>query len=97
MIAETARREAMKPFTFSDGTKVNVGDTVCTPVKPVMQNPTFYPSPQQFSGFRFAPQEALDKLGAADVIGDSPRQPQPSKFTDIDPNWHVFGAGRINW
>lgn len=86
----------MKPFTFSDGTRVNIGDCISTPVKPIMQNPAFYPAPQQFSGFRFAPQEALDKLGPTS-LADAPRQRAPSKMTDIDENWHVFGAGKISW
>ena len=95
----------MKPFTFSDGTVVNIGDCISTPVKPVMQNPLHYPSPQQFSGFRFASHEALDKLnthplensGKEWVDNDAPRQKAPSKMTDIDENWHVFGAGKISW
>lgn len=95
----------MKPFTFSDGTVVNIGDCISTPVKPVMQNPLHYPSPQQFSGFRFASHEALDKLntpplengGKEWVDNDAPRQKAPSKMTDIDENWHVFGVGKISW
>ncbi|KEY71528.1 hypothetical protein S7711_08908 [Stachybotrys chartarum IBT 7711] len=57
--AQSTRRAALRAFTFSDGTKVEVGDWACTPVRAIMQNPDFSPDPLAFNGFRFASSDAL--------------------------------------
>ncbi|KFA71335.1 hypothetical protein S40288_09118 [Stachybotrys chartarum IBT 40288] len=57
--AQSTRRAALRAFTFSDGTKVQVGDWACTPVRAIMQNPDFSPAPLAFNGFRFASSDAL--------------------------------------
>ncbi len=91
----STRRCATKPFVFSDGTKVNVGDWACTPVRAIMQNEQYYPDPLVFQGFRFAPPEALD---SKNITGKFQRaQEQPSNLVDVDHTWHVWGTGRMAW
>jgi cytochrome P450 len=89
--AQSTRRAALRPFTFSDGTKLNIGDWGCTPVKAIMHDPEFYPEPLQFNGFRFA-DPAIVK-----AAGDNFKtpQPKPSKLTDCSSTYHVWGTGRM--
>ncbi|KAL2283202.1 hypothetical protein FJTKL_10088 [Diaporthe vaccinii] len=89
--AQSTRRSALKPFTLSDGTKLAVGDWACTPVRAIMQNPEFYPSPLQFNGFRFSDPASLENMNN---VFQSP-QPKPSKLTDVDNTFHVWGTGRM--
>jgi cytochrome P450 len=95
--AESTRRAALKPFTFSDGTTVHVGEWACTPVRAIMQSAEHYPEPLRFHGFRFVDQATLDKLAAAEGLRDSPRQSAPAKLTDVDSTWLVWGTGRMKW
>ncbi|PLB46222.1 cytochrome P450, partial [Aspergillus steynii IBT 23096] len=83
----STRRQAVQPFALSDGTKLEVGDWACTPVRSIMLDPTNYPEPSQFSGFRFADPGLLH--------GSYPLQPQPSKLTDVDEKWQMWGTGRM--
>lgn len=85
----STRRQAFQPFTFSNGTKLAVGDWACTPVHSMMLDPTNYPDPSHFSGFRFADPGLLQ--------GAHPLQPQPSKLTDVDESWQMWGTGRMAW
>jgi len=95
----STRRHALQPFTLSDGTRLEVGDWACTPVRALMQNPEHYPEPLKFNGFRFADPEILKK--AADAgFGRKTMQKCPSKLTDVndrDCSWHVWGTGRMAW
>lgn len=92
-MVDSSRRWALKPFALSDGTKLNVGDWVCTPVCDIMQNPKFYLDPLAFNRFRFASRDILDDAkGKFKFI-----QPNPSKLTDIDNTFHVWGTGRMTW
>ncbi|KAI0396783.1 cytochrome P450 [Xylariaceae sp. FL0594] len=91
--AQSTRRSALEPFTLSDGTKLNVGDWVCTPVRAIMQNATFYPDPLTFNGFRYANPDSLNNFeGKFRFV-----QPTPSKLTDVDNTFHVWGTGRMAW
>ncbi|KAM7184927.1 Ent-kaurene oxidase [Rhypophila sp. PSN 637] len=98
--AQSTRRAALRPFTLSDGTKLNVGDWACTPVKAMMHNPDFFPEPLQFHGFRFADPAIVEQAVAA-VVGSGTAekfktpQPKPSKLTDCDSTYHVWGTGRM--
>ncbi|KAI1207930.1 cytochrome P450 [Annulohypoxylon truncatum] len=89
----STRRAALQRFTLSDGTTISPGEWACTPVRAIMQSAEHYPEPTTFYGFRFANQTAV---GESDTTGDlNFRQPSPSKLTDVDHAWHVWGTGRM--
>ena len=88
----STRRYALQPFTLSDGTKINIGDWACTPVRAIMQRSDYYPEPLEFNGFRFAD----SKLIEVPTRYKFP-QPKPSKLVDVDGTWHVWGTGRMAW
>ena len=91
----STRRHILQPFTLSDGTKVDVGDWLCTPVRAMMQNPEHYPQPLEFNGFRFADPALLDN--AISPAFKFPQPGGPSKLTDVSESWHVWGTGRMAW
>ncbi|PQE05922.1 cytochrome p450 protein [Rutstroemia sp. NJR-2017a BVV2] len=92
-IVVSTRRYALQPFTLSDGTKLDVGDWACTPVKAMMHNPNYYPEPFAFNGFRFVKPELLSNLSETGNF-DTPKS-APSKLTDVNDAWHVWGTGRM--
>ncbi|KAI0481793.1 cytochrome P450 [Xylaria cf. heliscus] len=89
----STRRSALQQFTLSDGTIIFPGEWACTPVRAIMQSPQNYPEPTTFYGFRFA--SFIPDTGLDAANGLSFRQPSPSKLTDIDLTWHVWGTGRM--
>lgn len=58
-----------------------------------MQDPKFYPDPLEFNGFRFVDEERLAKISSGASLGHS--QQKPSKLTDVDMTFHVWGTGRM--
>ena len=89
----SGRRQALKPFSFSNGTNVNKGEWVCTPAGAIMHSENHYPEPMEFHGFRFAEKKFVNH-----VLDRGVSQPNgPSKLTDVDDTWHVWGIGRITW
>ncbi|KAK4185240.1 Ent-kaurene oxidase [Podospora australis] len=94
--AQSTRRAALRPFTLSDGTKLNVGDWACTPVRAMMHDPEFFPEPMQFNGFRFADPVIVEEAAARSHGSNfKTPQPKPSKLTDCDSTYHVWGTGRM--
>ncbi|XXH06065.1 U3 small nucleolar RNA-associated protein [Hypoxylon texense] len=87
----STRRSALVPFTLSDGTRLQVNEWACTPVRAIMSDPRTYPAPLEFHGFRFASVEIVEKAGAYFQC----LQAKPSKFTDLDSTFHVWGTGRM--
>lgn len=61
-----------------------------------MTNPVDYPEANTFSGFRFANRELVKSLenghGSFDIL-----QKKPTKLTDVDMSFHVWGTGRMAW
>ncbi|KAK4679885.1 hypothetical protein QC764_0039320 [Podospora pseudoanserina] len=57
-IKESARLTPTEAY----GTHLNRGDWACTPQIAINKIPEYYPNPEQFSGFRFAPPEVLESL-----------------------------------
>ena len=86
------RRQALKDFMFSDGTLIKKGDWAVVPSKAIQLDEAYFPSANQFQGFRFAP---VDKLpGNLDTVS----QPNgPSKYADISEHYHSWGIGGIVW
>ncbi|KAF2177798.1 cytochrome P450 [Zopfia rhizophila CBS 207.26] len=89
--SQSTRRCALQPFTLSDGSKLNVGDWACTPVRAIMQDPRHYPSPLDFNGFRFADPAILDPETSSKFRFP---QPSPSRLIDANETYHVWGPGR---
>lgn len=58
-----------------------------------MQDPEFYPDPLEFNGFRFA------KPDDVAAVGESFKrlQSRPTKLTDVDDTFHMWGTGRMAW
>ena len=90
----STRRHVLQPFSLSDGTKLNVGDWACTPVRALMQKAELYPSPLDFNGFRFVEHTVLESA-KCESFG-MPQPEGPSKLTDVS-KWHVWGTGRMAW
>ncbi|KAK1919471.1 hypothetical protein P3342_001763 [Pyrenophora teres f. teres] len=91
--SQSTRRSALKPFSLKDGTHVNVGDWFCTPVRAIMTNPADFPEATTFSGFRFADPELVKSLENDDDFNIM--QKKPTKLTDVDMTYHVWGTGRM--
>lgn len=91
----STRRGAIRPFTFSDGTKLEIGDWACTPVRAMLHDEKNFPEPSKFLGFRFVDQQILADLTNSHY--GSIESQKPSRLTDVDIHWHVWGTGRMAW
>jgi len=60
-----------------------------------MQDGKFYPSPDQFSGFRFAPEDIVANIGGTQ--NGAPTQDRPSKLVDSDNTFYMWGVGKQSW
>ncbi|KAJ8133116.1 hypothetical protein O1611_g504 [Lasiodiplodia mahajangana] len=89
--AQSTRRGVLQPFTFSDGTRLGIGDWACTPARAIMQKAEYYPDPTSFHGFRFADAATMHK---AAIPLSFPSQ-NPTQLTDVGDTWHVWGTGRM--
>ncbi|KAI1158001.1 cytochrome P450 [Nemania serpens] len=89
----SVRRSALQPFSLSDGTKVAVGEWACAPAGAIYKYDKYYPSPETFSGFRFVEPASLPSshAGATTAV----KQPKPSKLTDVDYSFLMWGTGRM--
>ena len=81
------RRQALTPFTFSDGLHVSPGDWVCVPHRSMMRDSRYFDRPLDFDGSRFFKEASPGLTTGA----------QQSKLTDVTDKWLVWGAGRISW
>lgn len=93
----STRRQALQPFTFSDGTRLDTGDWACTPSGAMARNPEDYPDPLRFNGFRFVDPKLLLEYDAAYYDQNHPQASCPSKFTDAGGSWQMLGTGRMMW
>lgn len=91
----STRRQAIHPFTFSDGTKLEVGDWACTPLRAMLHDEKHFQQPSQFFGFRFVDKQVLTNLTNSNF--GSLESQKPSQLTDVDKHWHVWGTGRMAW
>lgn len=92
MCLVSGRRQALKDFTFSDGTQIKKGDWACVPAKAILSDETYFPRADNFEGFRFAPRDSIP--GNMDAV----TQPEgPSRYSDLSSNYHAWGIGGIVW
>ncbi|CAO2654954.1 Nn.00g116870.m01.CDS01 [Neocucurbitaria sp. VM-36] len=91
MEAMSGRRQALKDFYYSDGTKVAKGAWTCVPAKAILHDDQYFPDALRFSGFRFVAKSANVPAGVRKAL-----QPEgPSKLTDISPHYHSWGIGGV--
>ncbi|KAK6063444.1 cytochrome p450 [Seiridium cupressi] len=89
----SVRRCALQPFSLSDGTKVGVGDWACPPSGAINNSAEYYPSPQEFSGFRFVDPKILLEMDG--ITPSAAMQSKPTKITDADYSFLMWGTGRM--
>ncbi|PVI01732.1 cytochrome P450 [Periconia macrospinosa] len=75
----TARRKAVKPFAFSDGTMVEKDDVVCIPLEALMRDQRYYTHSQHFDAYRHMNKET----------GTS-----RSRFSEPSQEFPLWGLGR---
>lgn len=80
---------------MSDGTKIGVGEWACVPSGVINTDPAHYPSPDEFSGFRFVDPVILHEVDG--VSTPAAMQPGPSKLTDVSHSFLMWGTGRMAW
>lgn len=98
----SVHRCALRPFALSDETCLDVGEWVCAPAGVINTSPEYYPTPDTFSGLRFVDPEILATLNDSQNPMDSDMpahisQPKPSKLTDVDYGFLMWGTGRMAW
>jgi cytochrome P450 len=77
------RRKAMQPFTFKDGTHIPAEDWVCVPQRPLLRDPAIYSAPDVFNPYRFMSRNTENQ--------------KSSKFTDLSPDFPIWGLGKQAW
>ncbi|KAK8039523.1 hypothetical protein PG993_007934 [Apiospora rasikravindrae] len=89
----STRRKALKPFHFQDGTTIQKGQWVCTPLAGMSRDPKNHACPDEFHGFRFVEPEILNRYSAEVSTRDFqiPEGAGPAQFTDMSglPFWGV--------
>lgn len=75
-------RKVMSSFTFDDGTHVPIGNYVCVPHAPIMNNPAIYPDPETFDGFRFVSKETSKSM---------------SRLTHTSADFPFWGSVKQGW
>lgn len=91
MESMSGRRQALKDFTYSDGTTVRKGAWTCVPAKAILHDEQFFPEPLRFHGFRFVPESAV----VPDEVRKALQPEGPSRLTDISPHYHSWGIGGV--
>jgi len=76
------QRKTLKDFTFSDGTTIPAGNTVCIPLICLHQDEENYTDPSKFDGFRF------------EKMGDREGECVKHQLDTIDADYFLFGQGR---
>ncbi|KAH7311269.1 cytochrome P450 [Stachybotrys elegans] len=90
----SVRRQALQPFELSTGARVDTGQWICAPSGAINTSPDYYTSPTEFSGFRFVEPSPLDH-DSVTKVASTIKQPKPSKLTDVDHSFLMWGIGRM--
>ena len=78
----TARRIAIKPFTFRDGTRLEKNDVVCIPLEAIMKDQRHFPHSDSFDMYRHINLESMTLR---------------SRFSEPGPDFPLWGLGRHAW
>jgi cytochrome P450 len=78
----TARRKAIKPFEFSDGTILEKNDIVCISLEALMQDSKHYSQSRSFDAYRHMKSSSMTSQ---------------SRFSDPSPEFPLWGLGRHVW
>lgn len=62
-----------------------------------MTDPANFPEALQFSGFRFADPNVVKSVSDSRTNFEKVMQQKPTKLTDVDMTYHVWGTGRMAW
>lgn len=81
------KRQALQPFTFSDGLKIATVDWVCIPSRAMMRDGQNFSNPLEFEGFRWV----ADERSTDGSVKSS------SILADSSEKWLIWGFGRIVW
>ncbi|MCJ1312326.1 hypothetical protein MMC25_006000 [Agyrium rufum] len=79
----SVRRQAIQPFTFSDGTHLPVGDVACVPLRDIMRDSTYYPDSMTFNPHRFLNQQSAEQSKF-----------KSAGFTETSASFPLWGLGR---
>ena len=88
-ITVALQRNALKTFTFSDGTVIPAGAKIGSPTYFTQRDPKIYENPDVFDGFRFAATKGSSSTDAPPSSAYS--------MTKTAPELHVFGHGKHAW
>ncbi|KAH4001641.1 hypothetical protein HBI56_065490 [Parastagonospora nodorum] len=88
----STRRKALKPFTMSNGTRVETGEWLATPLAAMLKDSANWSEPNEFHGFRHVAPAHL-----ASLEENGFKSPEPGKaclITDVS-KWQTWGTGRM--
>ncbi len=91
----SSRRKALQSFHLSDGTFIERGHWIATPLRAMMRDPANYAQPLQFHGFRHLGPSTLASLEHSQSF-ESPEPEKALPMTDAT-EWQVWGTGRLSW
>jgi len=91
----STRRIALKPFQFSGGHQVPVGEWVCTAPGAMHRDPAYYAKADDFHGFRFIKPSLYETL-LENTAFEMPEPGKASEFNSV-PDWQLWGTGRNAW
>ena len=77
----------MSDIKLSDGTILLPGDSIAMPAAQISQDPSFYPDPLKFDGYRFYHRMIKEQEGHERV---------ENQYTDIEPGNLSWGHGRFS-
>ncbi|KAF9065878.1 cytochrome P450 [Rhodocollybia butyracea] len=81
------QRLTLKPFTFSDGTRIPAGTMIGCPVVPMQTDPGLHNNPKEFQPWRFCGSTSGD-------TGDEDRK-RFLQLTSTTPDFIIFGHGKV--
>jgi cytochrome P450 len=88
----SSRRMALEPFSLSDGTQLNIGDWLVTPLRAMSRDERFFENATEFHAFRHVDAESLQQLEQGKY--EFKHFGKPNQFTSTDDS-QIWGTGRM--